>query len=240
MYIISATANGSGGYPPLQEWHSQTCPTGYYFYPNEYFGVFYPQGKRVAGFVKYETDEDTKTVTSVTWNDEAYDAYVATLPDPVLAARENKIAEMSKACNQTIEAGVDCEIGGSVKHYSLTSNDQANITNMFNAILLGADGYPYHADGEQCSEMPKADIIKLYTTAQAFITSQVTYNNMLKGMINEIPTEEEVNNIHYGDELNETWKARYDAEMGKAEAQMQKILANLQKQSATDSTGTEA
>ena len=78
------------------------------------------------------------------------------------------------------------------------------------------------------------------TTAQAFITSQVTYNNMLKGMINEIPTEEEVNNIHYGDELNETWKARYDAEMGKAEAQMQKILANLQKQSATDSTRTEA
>lgn len=60
MYIISATANGSGGYPPLQEWHSQTCPTGYYFYPNEYFGVFYPQGKRVAGFVKYEADEELR------------------------------------------------------------------------------------------------------------------------------------------------------------------------------------
>ena len=44
----------------------------------------------------------------------------------------------------------------------------------------------------------------------------------------------------HGNELNETWKARYDDEMGKAEAQMQKILANLQKQSATDSTGTEA
>ena len=44
----------------------------------------------------------------------------------------------------------------------------------------------------------------------------------------------------HDNELNETWKARYDAEMGKAEAQMQKILANLQKQSATDSTGTEA
>ena len=44
----------------------------------------------------------------------------------------------------------------------------------------------------------------------------------------------------HGNELNETWKARYDVEMGKAEAQMQKILANLQKQSATDSMGTEA
>ena len=104
MYIISATANGSGGYPPLQEWHSQTCPTGYYFYPNEYFSVFYPQGKRVAGFVTYEADEDTKTVTSVTWNDEAYDAYVATLPDPVLAARENKIAEMNVALNAPLIA----------------------------------------------------------------------------------------------------------------------------------------
>lgn len=48
------------------------------------------------------------------------------------------------------------------------------------------------------------------------------------------------NKKQHDNELNETWKARYDAEMGKAEAQMQKILANLQKQSATDSTGTEA
>ena len=48
------------------------------------------------------------------------------------------------------------------------------------------------------------------------------------------------NKKQHGNELNETWKARYDAEMGKDEAQMQKILANLQKQSATDSTGTEA
>ena len=229
MYIISATVNGSGGYPPLQEWRSKTCPTGYYFYPEEFFTTFYPQDKRVAGFVSYEVDEATKTVKSVEWNENAYQAYVATLPDPVIVARETKIKEMSETCNKTIEAGVDCEFGGKTKHYSLTPNDQANITNMFNSILLGADGFPYHADGEECSEMPKEDIITLYFTAQTFITSQITYNNMLKGMINTMSTEAEVNAVYYGTELVGEWKTKYDTEMGKALAQKDKILANLQK-----------
>lgn len=233
MYIISANANDNGGYAHLQKWQYKTCPANYHFYPDEFVSIFYAEDKRVSGFVKYEVDA-SNTVISVEWNDEAYEAYVATLPDELAEAKKEKITKMSKACNKTIEAGIDCEFDGVTKHYSLTNNDQTNISNMFNAILIGATGYPYHADGEECAEMPRADIIKLYTTAQAFITSQVTYNNMLKGMINEIPTEEEVNNVHYGDELNETWKAKYDAEMGKAEVQMQKILDNLQKQTETE------
>lgn len=227
MYIISATANSNGGYSPLQEWKFATCPSGHYFFPDEYYSVFYPTDKRVAGFVTYEYDYSTKAVKDVKWNDEAYEAYVATLPDELVEAKGEKIAEMSKACNKAIEAGIDCDFDGVTKHYSLTNNDQANIANMFNAILIGATGYPYHADGEECAEMSKKDIIVLYTTMQSYITSQVTYNNMLKGQINEMTIVSVVEAVKYGDALTGEWKTKYETEMAKAQAQMEKILSGL-------------
>lgn len=226
MYIISANANDNGGYAPLQKWQYKTCPANYHFYPDEFVSIFYAEDKRVAGFIKYEVDA-SNTVTSVEWNNEAYETYIANLPDELVETKEEKIAEMSKACNKTIESGIDCEFDGATKHYSLTNNDQTNISNMFNAILIGATGYPYHADGEECAEMPRADIIKLYTTVQAYITSQVTYNNMLKGQINDMISVSDVEAVAYGDELTGEWATKYASEMAKAQAQMEKILSNL-------------
>lgn len=226
MYIISANVNDNGGYAPLQKWQYKTCPANYHFYPDEFVSIFYADDKRVSGFVKYEVDA-SNTVTSVEWNDEAYNAYIANLPDELVEAKKEKIAEMSKACNKTIEAGIDCEFDGVTKHYSLTNNDQTNISNMFNAVLIGATGYPYHADGEECAEMPKGDIIKLYTTVQSYITSQVTYNNMLKGQINDMNVVSDVEAVVYGTELTGDWATKYASEMAKAQAQMEKILQNL-------------
>lgn len=226
MYIISANVNDNGGYAPLQKWQYKTCPANYHFYPDEFVSIFYAEDKRVSGFVKYEVDA-SNTVTSVEWNDEAYDAYIANLPDELVEAKKEKIAEMSKACNKTIESGIDCEFDGVTKHYSLTNNDQTNISNMFNAVLIGATGYPYHADGEECAEMPKDDIIKLYTTVQSYITSQVTYNNMLKGQINDMSAVSDVEAVVYGTGLTGDWATKYASEMAKAQAQMEKILQNL-------------
>jgi hypothetical protein len=37
--------------------------------------------------------------------------------------RAHKIAEMSAACRQAIEAGIDLDIHGEKKHFSLTTQD---------------------------------------------------------------------------------------------------------------------
>ena len=90
MYIISKTINGSGSYPALQSWTSPNCPDTHYFYPDEFFDLFYPKDKQCAGFITYEANDEAHTVTSVTWNDEAYDAYIASLPAPYVPTNSEK------------------------------------------------------------------------------------------------------------------------------------------------------
>lgn len=77
MNIIQINANENGGRPPLQSWHGAP-PAGYALVPDTLdTSVFY----NFMGFVKLELDGST--VTSMTGNQEALDAYKASLPKPV-------------------------------------------------------------------------------------------------------------------------------------------------------------
>jgi hypothetical protein len=62
--------------------------------------------------------------------------------------RSSKLNEMSHTCRTTIESGIDLEIRGEIKHFSLTTQDQLNLmsaqTMAQTQILI-----PYHADGEE-------------------------------------------------------------------------------------------
>lgn len=133
MYIVCANKNGSGGYPPLQSWNSSTCPNGYYFYPNEFFNVFYPAEKRCAGFVNYVVNEETKTVTSVTWDEDAYQAYIATLPpEYVPTAADHR--------KQAYETG---KVDGDETDYRVEWHDE-----MYTTDALGKLGMDYEFRGE--------------------------------------------------------------------------------------------
>lgn len=77
MNIIQINANENGGRPPMQSWHGEP-PAGYALVPDSIdTSVFYD----FMGFVTLELDGDT--VTSMTGNQEALDAYKASLPEPV-------------------------------------------------------------------------------------------------------------------------------------------------------------
>lgn len=77
MNIIQINANENGGRPPLQSWHGAP-PTGYALVPDTLdASVFYD----FMGFVTLELDGST--VTAMTGNQEALDAYKASLPEPV-------------------------------------------------------------------------------------------------------------------------------------------------------------
>jgi hypothetical protein len=78
MYIIQIEANEIGSRPPLQEWHNATAPEGFALCPDEFFDVFYSTSP--AGFVNITVEGDT--VTEMTVNQEALDAYIASLPEP--------------------------------------------------------------------------------------------------------------------------------------------------------------
>ncbi len=77
MTIIQINANENGGRPPMQSWNGAP-PEGYALVPDTInTSVFYD----FMGFVTLELDGST--VTSMTGNQEALDAYKASLPEPV-------------------------------------------------------------------------------------------------------------------------------------------------------------
>lgn len=77
MNIIQINANENGGRPPMQSWHGAP-PAGYALVPDALdTSVFY----NFMGFVTLELDGST--VTAMTGNQEALDAYKASLPEPV-------------------------------------------------------------------------------------------------------------------------------------------------------------
>ena len=77
MNIIQINANENGGRPPMQSWNGAP-PAGYAIVPDtlDVF-AFYD----FMGFVTLELDGGT--VTAMTGNQEALDAYKASLPEPV-------------------------------------------------------------------------------------------------------------------------------------------------------------
>ncbi len=78
MNIIRIKANEDGTRPPIQTWNSATLPNGYAVCPDEFVSIFYSTDP--AGFVNITVENNT--VTSMTVNTEAYNAYLASLPEP--------------------------------------------------------------------------------------------------------------------------------------------------------------
>lgn len=77
MNIIQINANENGGRPPMQSLHGAP-PAGYALVPDTLdVSAFYD----FMGFVTLELDN--VTVTAMTGNQEALDAYKASLPEPV-------------------------------------------------------------------------------------------------------------------------------------------------------------
>lgn len=78
MNIIKINANSDGSRPPIQTYNSQKLPNGYAHCPDEFTTIFYSTNP--AGFVNITVENNT--VTSMTVNTEAYNAYLASLPEP--------------------------------------------------------------------------------------------------------------------------------------------------------------
>lgn len=137
--------------------------------------------------------------------------------------RQEKIQQMSEECSKTIQKGV--QYNGKV--YSLTPNDQINIDSMFNAVLAGAEEYPYHANGESCCNMKAEDILNLYVLYKKTVTYYTTYYNQLKMYIDTLTDKKDVEKVFFGQELTGVFQEQLEDMMASADVQMQNIIAKL-------------
>lgn len=119
--------------------------------------------------------------------------------------KDNKISSLSSICSSTITAGTDVEWMGETKHYSLTLEDQSNLMALYANASLGLS-VPYHADGETCRIYSAEEFQFVFNTVSHFKVYHTTYFNMLKHMILEMETKEEIDAAEYGMPLNDKYQ----------------------------------
>lgn len=229
MFIIRIEANANGSRPPMQSWNSATPPEGFALVTDTQKDVFY--STTPAGFVNITVKEENgaKVVDTIEVNQEALDAFKATLPDPTDSAKAEKIAEIKKDCEEHIYAGTDVTYADGVKeHFTYSLVDQSNISEMFTAIMAGANEYPYHADGEICKIYSKEQIVTIYGTLSLFKTEATTYHNSLKAQINAMTDADAISAIKFKEtELTGEYLTNYTAMMASAQTQLNVILAKI-------------
>lgn len=141
--------------------------------------------------------------------------------------REQTINSLNEITEQTIYAGVDVTTTYGDEHFSLTANDQANIGNMFNAVIIGATEFPYHADGKECAVYPKADIVNIYVQMQTLITKLTTHCNLLRQFANSCEDKDTVKAITLATELEGDYAEQEVTVLTAAKTQMDAILVKL-------------
>lgn len=117
--------------------------------------------------------------------------------------RQSKLSEMSYACRQAIESGIDLQIQGENRHFSLTTQDQLNLM----TLSATGEGAPYHADGQECTFYSAEEIQQLMAAMNKHKTYHTTYYNSLKNYINSLQTIEEIAAITYGIEIPDEYKS---------------------------------
>lgn len=146
------------------------------------------------------------------WITEGDAVEIAGVDDSIPIIRSAKIAEISQACNQIIMDGIDVTLSdGTSYHFRLEETDQINLTTAYNAVLQGAAGYPYHADGQLCKMFTAEDITTISEAATSHKLYHLTYCNHLMTWARGAETAEELQSIYYGAELPEVLAANMEA-----------------------------
>ena len=119
-----------------------------------------------------------------------------------------KVAEMSATCNALIEGGVDVVLSdGETYHFSLTTQDQLNLTTLDVMARGGENQIPYHADGELCKFYTAEDIERIIQAAKEWTSYHITYFNSLQCYIKALTSIEAVGDIVYGVPVPEEYQS---------------------------------
>lgn len=142
--------------------------------------------------------------------EEVYDElYVDVIEEITVDYLKNqKIKEIRKMCNQIITNGFDVKLSdGENHHFSLTTQDQLNLTTLSAMAASGAEAIPYHADGEPCKFYSTQDVQAIVQAAMDFKIFHITYHNALKAYVNSLVLMSDVEKVSYGMEIPEEYQS---------------------------------
>lgn len=146
-------------------------------------------------------------------------------PEDIENKRKEKLNEVNIACQNSIFAGIDLETSEGEKHFSLTQEDQINITALTAQLekALAGDpmstidlvkGVPCHADGELCRFWPTEEFAKITMAATSHVFYHQTYCNHLRQYIKNMGGYEELSAAYYGMDLPDDLQASMEVLLG--------------------------
>lgn len=118
-------------------------------------------------------------------------------------AKNEKLVEISTACEQVIHYGIDIND----QHFSLTDKDQTNLFGKQAQLSTGATQIEYHADGEPCRYFTAEEMTAIITAAMVYVTYHTTYCNALNMWIRKTESLDEVKSIYYGCSVPEAYQS---------------------------------
>ena len=136
-------------------------------------------------------DEDAKTPSNDDTNVDTEDKAISYLI-------QSKCSEINRACNEAIVNGIDVETTRGTEHFTLTDEDQTNISHWYNIAKTVGCSVPYHADDNDCRPFTAAEMIAVGNAATYWITYNLTYCNQLKKYVQSLKDVSEIFNVSYG------------------------------------------
>ena len=113
--------------------------------------------------------------------------------------KENKIRDLSLETSNHITDGFDLNIDGEIKHFSLETHDQQNITMIYQYLAEHEEvnGYLYHADNEDLTLYSRENMSAIMNSMLETIMNNIEHYHTLKKQVDEAITIEEVEQINY-------------------------------------------
>lgn len=114
--------------------------------------------------------------------------------------RNERLAELQRACQDAIYQGVEVSTSEGMKRFSLTLPDQINLIGLKSLLDKGHSAIPYHADGEAIRLWSHDDVQKIVREAGRHITYHRIYYSLLREWVRRTAYSEFLG-IDYGDAL---------------------------------------
>lgn len=165
--------------------------------------------------VVYEVDDIPIEVQNASIQEYCYTEeqgfYLNPAIDRLTPLIETKVQELSNTCSNTIYQGIPITLSnGSTQHFTLTEQDQLNLSGIGLKLLMGAQQIAWHEDDvtKECQYYSAEDAQKIIATLTTFKEYHITYFRDLRIYVYSLNTVEEVEAIEYGFELPEEFKSR--------------------------------
>lgn len=197
MNIIQLTATEAGYRPSIQPWTGATPPSGY--------ATVAPECDTSAmqthcGHVNLTVEDGV--VTAITGNDEAYQAYLASVaPDPEVELAAEKAARIQQS-KDDLEAYLEAHpiTWTDGKQYSITREKQQQLTSkILSATLAAQTSTPYeltwNATGAECTPWTLEELAALAFAIDARVTALVSYQQAQEVAMQAATSMEELEGV---------------------------------------------